>query len=217
MKYIKNNKLKNKIIKIFDKIKKKSKNKFNESIDIAINLNLNNKSNENIYGTILFPYSLNIKKKIVVFTNKSNFKIAYDSGAFFVGNNDLFNKIKNNEIKYDLVICTPDLINLVSKLGYILGPKGLMPNLKFNTITNNIKKTIFEFIKGKKIYKTDKYGIIHLSIGKINFSNKKLLCNFFYLIDLLLLHKFNYMKNISFIDKISLSSTMGNSYFINFN
>ncbi len=208
-----------KIFKIFNLIKENSKKKFNESIDVSINLSLKNSKNLNniIYGSVLFPYKKNIYKNIVVFTNKSNFDIAYNSGAYFVGNNDLFNKIKNNNIKYDLVICTSDYVNIVSKLGYILGPKGLMPNINLGTITDNLKDTISDYIKGKIIYKSDKYGIIHISIGKINFPNKELLNNFSCLIDSILLNKFNKLKNNSFIKKINISSTMGKNYIINLN
>ncbi len=215
MKENKNNK---NIIKIFNLIKNNSNKKFNESIDVDINLLLDYKnSNQNIYGNLIFPYKVNLKKKIVVFTDESNFKIAYKAGAFYVGNDDLFNKIKNNEIKYDLVICSSNYVNFVSKLGYILGPKGLMPNLNLGTITDNIEYTINNFIKGNIIYKSDKYGIIHLSIGKINFSNDELLSNFNYLINSILLNKFNKNKNNNFIKKISISSTMGKSYIINLN
>lgn len=215
---MKKNKNDKKIIKIFDLIKKNSNKKFNESIDVDVNLLLDYKNNnQNIYGNLLFPYKLNIKKKIVVFTDESNFKIAYKAGAFFVGNDDLFNKIKNNEIEYDLVICSSNYINVVSKLGYILGPKGLMPNLKLGTITDNIKYTISNFVKGNIIYRSDKYGIIHLSIGKINFSNNKLLSNFYCLINSILLNKLNKNKNNNFIKKINISSTMGRSYIINLN
>ncbi len=209
---------KKKIIKIFDLIKKNSKKKFVESIDVDINLLLDCKNiNQNFCGSLLLPYSNKSKKKIVVFTDESNFKIAYKAGAFFVGNNDLFNKIKNNEIKYDLVICSYNYINIVSKLGYILGPKGLMPNLKLGTITNDIRNTVSDFIKGKIIYKADKYGIIHLSIGKINFSNKELFTNFFYLINSILLNKLNKINSNIFIKKVSISSTMGKGYIINLN
>ncbi len=212
------NKNKNKIIKILDLIKKKSKKKFNESIDVDINLLLDNKDiNQVICGSVLLPYRKKSNKKIVVFTDESNFKIAYKSGAFFAGNDDLFYKIKNNKIKYDLVICSCDYINIVSKLGYILGPKGLMPNLKLGTITNDIENTVFEFVNGKIIYKTDKYGIIHLSIGKINFSSKELFYNFSCLINSILLNKSNKINDSFLIKKINISSTMGKSYIINLN
>ncbi len=209
---------KEKIIKIFDLVKKSSKKRFIESIDVDINLLLDYKDiSQNICGNLLFPYRNKNKRRIVVFTDESNFKIAYKAGAFFVGNNDLFDKIKNNKIKYDLVICSYNYINIVSKLGYILGPKGLMPNLKLGTITNDIKNTVSDFVKGKVIYKSDKYGIIHISIGKINFSNEELFSNFFYLINSILLNKLNKVDNDIFIKKISVSSTMGKSYIINLN
>ncbi len=205
------------IINIFDVIKKNSKMKFIESIDISINLFFNkNITNKIILNSVLLPNKINNNISIVVFTNKNNFKIAYNYGAKYVGNNDLIDKIKRKKIKYDIIISTPDTLNIVNKLNYILGPKGLIPDLKLGTITNNLKESILEFVKGKIIYKSDKFGIINSSIGKINFSSKKLYNNLLCFINSIYLYKYN--NNINFIiKKINFSSTMGKSYFINFN
>ncbi len=208
---------KEQIIDIFNLIKKKSNRKFIESIDISINLSFNkNIIDKCIYGSVLLPYRINNNIKILVFTNNNNYEIANISGATYVGNKDLIKIIKDNKIKYDIVLSTPDVLNIVSKVGYILGPKGLMPNLKLGTITNDLKKTIFEFKNGKIIYKSDKFGIINCSIGKINFSSENLYNNTLYFIYSVINIK-NSNKNNFLINKITVSSTMGKSYIINLN
>ncbi len=207
---------KNNLIEIFDNIKKKSKSSFIESIDIAINLNIDTKNiDHNIKGNVLLPFNVSKKKKIIVFAPKSKSKIAYSSGAYYVGMEDLFNKVKNNLIKYDLVISTLDSVKLVSKLGEILGPKGLMPNLKLGTITDDLEDSICKFIKGQITYKNDKFGIIHSIIGKINFSNNELLENYICLINSVKSNKPNNLKNNIFFKKIFISSTMGKSFLVN--
>ncbi len=206
------------LIKIFNIIKSKSKINFIESIDVAINLFIDTKDvDQNVKGSVLLPYNFNKKKKIIVFAPKSKENIAYSSGAFLVGMEDLFDKVKNNLIDYDIVISTLEAVKLVSKLGQILGPKGLMPNLKFGTITNNLEKTILEFMKGKVTYKNDKFGIIHSVIGKINFTSDQLLENFICLINSVKFNKPNKLKSSIFFKKIVISSTMGKGFLFNFN
>lgn len=206
------------LIKIFNLIKSKSKINFIESIDVAINLFIDTKDiDQNIKGSVLLPYSFNKKKKIIVFASKSKEDISYSSGAFLVGMEDLYNKVKNNLIDYDIVISSLEAVKLVSKLGQILGPKGLMPNLKLGTITDNLKETISEFVKGKITYKNDKFGIIHSVIGKINFTNDQLLENFICLINSIKFNKPSKLKNIIFFKKIVISSTMGKGFLLNLN
>ncbi len=207
---------KNNLIKIFDNIKKKSRFNFIESIDIVVNLNIDTSDmNQNIKGVILLPFSINKKKKIIVFAPKSKENIAYSSGAYFVGMENLFYKVKNNLIKYDVVISTIESMKLVSKLGEILGPKGLMPNIKLGTITDNLEVNISKFVKGQITYKSDKFGIIHSVIGKTNFSNDKLLDNYICFINSIKSNKPNKLKNNIFFKKIFISSTMGRSFLVN--
>ncbi len=201
---------KDKILNIFLSIKKK-KNKFIESIDVAINLSLNmdNKINNNVRGCVLFPNILKKKYKIAVFTYKKYYDVAYKAGAYVVGSEDLIKKVKNGFINFNLVIVTVDFVKILSKIGHILGPKDLMPDLKLGTITNSLKESVESFNNGKVIYKSDKFGIIHSSIGDINFTIYQLFDNFLALLNSIKLNKFIDIKKISF------SSTMGKSYIIN--
>ncbi len=204
-------------IKIFDFIKNKKK-KFLETIDVSINLFIDTKNiNQNLIGKVCLPHGIGKNNKVVVFTSDSRIKESYLYGAYFAGNNDLINKIKNNSIEYDVVISTPDLFYKVNKLGQILGPKGLMPNIKLGTVTNNLKDDIKKFINGQIIYKSDKFGIIHSIIGKINFSSKKLFDNLVTLINSIKLNKPSGYKGNIFIKKVFVCSTMGKSYLINLN
>ncbi len=212
---IKNNFIKKNIIKIFDLIKNNYKYKFIESIDIAINLYNKKKNNFNILGSVILPNNcFNKKRKIIVFAPKSKYKLAISCGAYFVGQKDLFNLIKDNKIDYDVVISTPELLYMVNKLNQILGPKGLIPSIELGTVTNNLKNTINNFISGKILYKSDKFGIIHTIIGKINFTSLQLYENFIFLIKSIfnLLDKYNGYLNLK---KITVSSTMGKGYLIN--
>ncbi len=203
-------------VDMFDKLKNKSKFKFIESIDVAINLDIDTKRSDHVIkGTVYLPHGTGKKLKIVVFTERENYNIAYSSGAYYVGMDKLFKKIIDKKIVYDLVISDVNSTKYISKLGVILGPKGLMPNLKLGTITENLSETIKKFLNNKIIYKTDKFGIIHSLIGKINFSNDKLSEN---LMSLILSIKSNRPINCkvdSFIKKITISSTMGKGFIVN--
>ncbi len=200
------------VINTFSLIKKKSKKKFIESIDVDINLYIKKKNiNNDICGSILLPKNIGKKKKIVVFTSKENFDNAYKFGAFLVGNEDLIDKILNKKIKYDIIISTPDVIKTVNKLSNFLISKNMMPNIKFGTITKDLKKTILEFKERRIIYTVDKYGIIHSRIGTLRISDNDLFDNFFSLYS-----KIDSLKNKNgfLIKKITLSSTMGKGYVV---
>lgn len=192
-------------------LKKITTKKFIESIEISLNLGINtNKSEQNIKGYIILPYTIGKNRIIAAFVEPENTILAKKSGAEYVGLEDLCEKIQKKKIKFDIVIATPKTMPIVGKLGTILGPKGLMPNIKFGTITNNIKNTIKNIKAGQIFYKNDKNGIIHANIGKINLKNKKLKKNFQKLILEIKKQKPNKTKGL-YIKKIYLSSTMGPS------
>ncbi len=201
---------------VFYFIKKHSKCKFIESVDVSINLSIDIKdSNQNICGSVIYPNSIKKKDiKIIVFAPKNLSEIAYKYGAYIVGTNDLFDKIKNKSIYYDLVLSVPESINIVSKLGSILGPKNLIPNLKSGTLTNDLKNTLLSFINGRVIYRNDRFGIIHSTIGKLNFTDIQLIDNFKVLISSINSNKPGKLKK-NLIKKITISSTMGKGYVIN--
>lgn len=183
--------------------------KFNESIDVAFHLNINTKKSEqNIRGSILLPHGTGKKSKIAVFATGKNVEIAQKLGITSIGTEDLANEIIKNKKKFDVIIASPDTMKVVSKLGPILGPRGIMPNPKFGTVTENIEKSIKEAKIGKINYKNDKNGIIHSSFGKINFSENQLYQNLKALFNAIKKSKTNQSKGI-YCKKISLSTTMG--------
>ncbi|VFP85582.1 50S ribosomal protein L1 [Buchnera aphidicola (Cinara pseudotaxifoliae)] len=200
-------------IKILKKMKSAN---FIESIDAAFHLNINpKKSEQNIRGSILLPHGTGKKIKIGVFTTGKNVTVAKESGADFVGMEDLASIIKKQTIKFDLIIASPETMEIVGKLGPILGPRGIMPNPKFGTVTENIQQAIQEARQGKINYRNDKNGIIHSNFGKINFSEIHLYENFLTLHNNIKQAKPRQLKGI-FYKKISISTTMSPGIFIDY-
>lgn len=199
------------IIKGLSLLKKTSSSKFVESVDVSIHLGIDSKqSNQNVKGAVTYPCGLGKSSIVVVFTQEINSQLAKESGADFVGMEDLAEKIKNKKIKPDVVIASPDAMNIVGKLGSFLGPRGLMPNLKLGTVTDNIKNAVINAKKGQFYYKNDKNGIIHAAIGNVSFTENNLQENLLTLLFALKKSKPAHSKG-QFIQKISLSTTMGPS------
>ncbi|MGI4816684.1 MAG: 50S ribosomal protein L1 [Janthinobacterium lividum] len=189
---------------------------FVESVDAAFHLNINpKKSEQNIRGSVLLPHGTGKKIKIGVFTTGKNIEIAKESGADFVGMEDLANVIKKQKIIFDIIIASPETMEIVGKLGPILGPKGIMPNPKFGTVTENIKQSIQEARQGKVNYRNDKSGVIHGNFGKINFSEIHLYENFLTLFNNIKQSKPNQLKGVLY-KKISISTTMSPGISINY-
>ena len=190
-------------------IKKNSKAKFNESIDLSINLDINPKnSNQNIQRSIILPYGTGKSLKIAVMACKKNQRIAIKSGADIVGLENLSKQIKSKLINFDILIAHTEIIQSVSKLGYVLGPKRMMPSTKLGTITNDIAQTVKNFKLGKIQYKNDKNGIIHITVGRISFCQNMIYSNIIFLLNDLLKIK-NLNLNPYYIKKLTISSTMG--------
>ncbi|CAL4041890.1 50S ribosomal protein L1 [Buchnera aphidicola (Tetraneura ulmi)] len=190
-------------------LKKISSVNFTESLDIILKLGIDpKKSDQNIRGTTILPHGIGKKMKIVVFSQGKNALIAKENGADFVGAEDLLKKIQNKEIKFDIVIASPDTMHIVGKISSILGPRGLMPNPKLGTVTENIKNSIKNFKNGQIRYKNEKNGILHTTIGKINFPVENLKNNFITLLESIKRLKPTTSKGI-FIKKIFFSTTMG--------
>jgi len=189
--------------------------KFIESVDVAIQLGINpKKTDQNIKGKVDYPHGLGKKIVVVVFTQGVNVDLAIESGADFVGMEDLATKIKNKNIRPDIVIASPDSMTLVRKLGAFLGPRGLMPNPKIGTVTDNLKIAVEHAKKGQIFYKNDKSGIVHATIGNVSFTEKQLQENFFSLIKALKRSKPVRSKG-EYIKKVVLSTTMSSSVMIN--
>ena len=192
-------------------VKKMSINKFDATIDLSVHFNLLEKKNEQkIRGSLFLPHGngKKNKKKIVVITNK--IEEAKKAGADFVGSNDIIEKIKNeNWYDYDLVIATPDMMSeIMSKLGRLLGPKGLMPNIKNGTISQNIDKTIKEIRSGKIEYCSDKNYNLNISFARVSFDEKQIEDNLTLISKIILKHK-NDFKNCMI--KAFISTTMSPS------
>jgi large subunit ribosomal protein L1 len=183
--------------------------KFDETLDVAIKLNINpTKTDQNIRGVIDLPRGTGKSIRIAVMAKGDEAKVAEDSGADIVGNEDLFQKISDGKIDFDLLIATPDMMPTIGKLGKILGPKGLMPNPKLGTVTKDLSTAIKKAKAGQVQFKNDKAGIVHAGIGKLKFKESYLLDNLksFY-------NEINKSKPVTvkgnFIKKVSIASTMG--------
>jgi len=183
--------------------------KFNETVELAINLGVDpRKSDQIVRGSVVLPHGLGKKVRVVVFARGEKAQEAEKAGADFVGAEELVEKIKNGWLDFDKAIATPDLMGMVSKLGKILGPRGLMPNPKTGTVTFEVSKAVKEITSGRVEYRTEKAGIIHVPIGKVSFESKKLFENAKAVIDAVIKAKPASSKG-KYLKKISISSTMG--------
>ena len=189
--------------------------KFDESIDIAVKLGIDpNQSDQNVRGAVTLPNSLGKEVVVAVFADGDHASEASAAGADYVGMEDLADKFTKEEIKVDVVISTNAAMKVVGKLGQVLGPKGLMPNPKTGTVSDDVTTAIKNVKAGQVRFRTDKNGIIHGSIGKVTFDSEKIKAN-----ASALLEELNKLKPASakgiFIGNISISSTMGPGIKIN--
>ena len=194
------------------KVKQNCTTKFDESIDVSLNLNLKKKKEEVTLRTVVnLPNGNGKKIKVAVLCEESKINEAKNSGAELVGSDDLVNEIVSGKINFDKIIVTPAMMPKMGKLGKILGPKGLMPNPKLGTVTNDIKKTVKALKEGQIEIKNDKDGNIGASIGKKSFNDAKIIENFNTLIQTIKKEKPNGIKG-DFILSTHVTSTMGVSY-----
>ena len=194
------------------KIKKNCTAKFNESIDVSLNLNLKSKKEEiNLRTLVNLPNGNGKKVKVAVLCEENKIKEATDSGAELVGADKLINDITAGKINFDKLIATPTMMSKIGKLGKILGPKGLMPNPKLGTVTTNIKKAVEAIKKGQIEIKNDKDGNISASIGKKNFTDIQIIENFNAFVQTIQKEKPNGIKG-DFVLSSFITSTMGVSY-----
>ena len=199
--------------KIISDVKKNCTTKFDESIDLSIQIyNKQKKSEVNLRTVVNLPGGTgkNIKVAVVCEDSKSN--IAKDSGADLVGSDDLIDQIKDGKLDFEKLICTPSMMIKLSKLGKILGPKGLMPNPKLGTVTDDIGKAVKAAKSGQVEIRNDKDGNIGLSIGKKSFSDSNLIKNLNAVTDALEKEKSNLSVKGDLIKKTFITSTMGVSY-----
>ena len=192
-----------------DLIKDSSNLKFDETLDIAVNLNIDPTfSDQNVRGVINLPSGIGKDLRVAVFAKGDKAKEAENSGADIVGSEDLVEKVSSGNIDFERCIATPDMMPLVGRLGKVLGPKGLMPNPKIGTVTNDIAAAVKSAKAGSVEYRNDKAGIIHAGIGKVSFSKEDLNANIIEFVKAVKKDKPSAAKGV-FIKKVSLSSTMG--------
>lgn len=183
--------------------------KFDESVDVSINLGIDTKkSDQNVRGAVVLPNGTGKVVRVAVFTQGDNVQKATDAGADIVGMDDLMKTMHDGDLNYDVVIASPDAMGVVGRLGQVLGPRGLMPNPKVGTVTPDIATAVKNAKAGQVRYRADKAGIVHAGIGKASFDAKALEENIVALIDALKKGKPSSAKGIYF-KKISVSSTMG--------
>jgi large subunit ribosomal protein L1 len=193
----------------FGLLKQISSVKFAESIDVSVNLGVDaRKSDQVVRGASVLPHGIGKTVRVAVFAQGANADAAKEAGADIIGFEDLAEQIKGGMMDFDVVIASPDAMRVVGQLGQILGPRGLMPNPKVGTVTPNVAEAVQNAKAGQVRYRTDKAGIIHCSIGKIDFEPQKLKENLEALLGALVKAKPSSAKGV-YLRKVTVSSTMG--------
>ena len=201
------------IEKLFDLVKETSTAKFDESIDVSLKLNIKQSKGGdfNLRTVVKLPNSNGKKIKLAVLCEQEKVDEAKKNGADIAGSTDLLDQISNGKLNFEKLVCTPGMMSKIGKLGKILGPKGLMPNPKLGTVSNDLKKSINDLKTGLTEIKNDKDGNLALSIGRKSFSKEKLIENYKYFLDFIKKEKPDTIKG-EFYKNIYVTSTMGISY-----
>jgi len=201
------------IEKLISQVKKNCTTKFDESVDLSFQINNKQKKSEiNIRTVVNLPGGTGKKVKVAVVCEDSKASEAKSAGADIVGSDDFIEKIKNGEMDFEKLICTPSMMIKLSKLGKVLGPKGLMPNPKLGSVTEDLKKAVSDAKSGQAEIRNDKDGNIGVSIGKKSFDDEKLIKNYNAVIDTLEKEKSNNTVKGDLVKAAFLTSTMGVSY-----
>lgn len=190
-------------------VKETATAKFDESVDVVVNLGIDaRKSDQLVRGALVLPNGTGKTSRVAVFAQGANAEAAKTAGADIVGFEDLAEQIKGGMMDFDVVIATPDAMRIVGALGQILGPRGLMPNPKVGTVTPNVAEAVKNAKAGQVLYRTDKAGIVHCTIGRASFSVDALKGNLLALVEALNKAKPASSKGV-YLKKVSVSSTMG--------
>ena len=202
-----------KIDNVLSLIKSNCTTKFDESVDLSFRINNKQKKNEvNLRTVVNLPGGTGKSIKVAVICEESKINEAKDANADIIGGDDQVEKIKNGELNFEKLICTPSMMIKLSKLGKVLGPKGLMPNPKLGTVTNDISKAVKDTKAGQVEIRNDKDGNIGISIGKKSFDNDKLIKNYTAVIDALEKEKSNLSIKGDLVKQVFITSSMGVSY-----
>ena len=198
--------------------KQTSTTKFDSSVEVAMHLNIDTKkSDQQLRGSIVLPHGTGKTKKILVLAKGAAAEAAKNAGADFVGEQELIDKIANeNWFDYDVIVATPDMMPQLGRLGKVLGPKGLMPNPKTGTVTPTPAKTVEDIKKGMIEYRADSLGNVHCLIGKVSFGEKELAENLTYFVNTIIKNKPKTVKG-TFVKSVSVSTTMGPGIKLNVN
>ncbi|HAJ57397.1 MAG TPA: 50S ribosomal protein L1 [Candidatus Omnitrophica bacterium] len=190
-------------------LKASPKTKFDESLELAFNLGIDTKKSDHmVRGTVILPHGTGKKIRVAVFCRGEAEKQAFDSGADFVGAQELIDKVAGGWMDFDCVVATPDMMKDLSKLGKVLGPRGLMPSPKTGTVTQNVAQAVKDLKAGKVEFKADKQGGVHVGVGKLSFGEEHLFENATILIESLKGTRPASLKG-DFIKSIYISSSMG--------
>jgi len=201
------------IDKLISQIKKNCTTKFDESIDLSFQINNKQKKSEiNLRTVVNMPGGTGKNVKVAVICEEAKSKDAKDAGADVVGADDLIEKIKGGDLNFEKLICTPSMMIKLSKLGKVLGPKGLMPNPKLGTVTEDVKKAVKDAKSGQVEIRNDKDGNIGVSIGKKSFNDENLIKNYKAILETLEKEKSNVSVKGELIKSVFITSTMGVSY-----
>jgi len=190
-------------------VKDMKTSKFDESVDVAINLNVDpRQADQNVRSAVSLPHGTGKSLRVLVFAKGPKVKEAEDAGADVVGGDELAKKIEEGFLGFDRVVATPDMMAVVGKLGKVLGPRGLMPNPKLGSVTPDVAKAVKDVKGGKIEFKVDKNGTVHASFGKVSFTADKLSDNLKALMNAVIKVKPQTVKG-AYVKKIAISSTMG--------
>jgi large subunit ribosomal protein L1 len=189
-------------------LKEMGNTRFDETVEAVFNLGIDPKqSDQQIRGTVSLPHGIGKQVRVLVFAQGEKAKEAQEAGADYVGGEELIAKIQEGWVDFDAAVATPDMMRVVGRLGKILGPRGLMPNAKTGTVTFDIAQTVKEIKAGRIEIRNDRYGNIHLPLGKVSFSEEQLLHNFYAALDTVVRMKPSAAKG-RYIKKLVLSTTM---------
>ena len=199
----------------FTKIKELAYAKFDESVDVNVNLGIDaTKGDQTVRGSVLLPHGRGKIVRVLVFAKGDHAEQAAKAGADYVGGDDLVEKISGGWLGFDYAVATPDMMGAVGKVAKILGPRGLLPNQKTGTVTFEVAQAVQDLKKGRAFFKNDKSGIVHFSIGKVSFDINKLEENLEAFIKSLTMVKPSSAKG-KFLKKVAISSTMGIGIVVN--